>query len=150
MCYLDSSGRFDSSVTIRTAAVSNGQVHVWGGGGIVALNYVNSRPRDGHTVLAITPTHLFAMARGRGPLAIDDLVGIARATDDPIVVMVRAESELDTLADLVALGRERPIKWGTTQIGSVDHVQEQVGILGLVLLAQATQSADWLELFLRA
>ena len=93
-----------------------------GGGGIVALNYVNSRPRDGHTVLAITPTHLFAIARGQGPIRIEDLVPVARATDDPIVVMVRGDSDVQSLADLIALGRERPIKWGTTQIGGVDHV----------------------------
>ena len=93
-----------------------------GGGGLVAMSYVGSRPRDGHTVMGITPTHLFALARGQGPLAIDDLVGVARATDDPIVVMVRAGGEVETLEDLITLGRERPIKWGTTQIGSVDHV----------------------------
>jgi len=93
-----------------------------GGGGIVALNYVSNRPRDGHTVLAITPTHLFAIARGQGPLSIDDLVGVARATDDPIVVMVRGDSEVETLTELIELGRQRPIKWGTTQIGGVDHV----------------------------
>ena len=93
-----------------------------GGGGVVAMSYVNNRPRDGHTVLAITPTHLFAIARGQGPLSIDDLVGVARATDDPIVVMVRGDNEVQTLAELIQLGHERPIKWGTTQIGGVDHV----------------------------
>lgn len=93
-----------------------------GGGGVVAMNYVHNRPRDGHTVLAITPTHLFAIARGQGPIKIDDLVAIARSTDDPIVVMVRGDSPMQTLADLIELGRQRPIKWGTTQIGSVDHV----------------------------
>jgi len=93
-----------------------------GGGGVVAMNYVNNRPRDGHTVLAITPTHLFAIARGQGPLTMDDLVGVARATDDPIVVMVRHDSDVQTLDDLIELGRGRPIKWGTTQIGGVDHV----------------------------
>ena len=65
-----------------------------GGGGVVAMTYVDNRPRDGHTVLAITPTHLFAIARGLGPLSIDDLVGVARATDDPIVVMVRGDNEI--------------------------------------------------------
>ena len=93
-----------------------------GGGGVVAMAYVNNRPRDGHTVLAITPTHLFAIARGQGPLSIDDLVGVARATDDPIVVMVRSDSQLQTLEELIDSGREQPIKWGTTQIGGVDHV----------------------------
>lgn len=93
-----------------------------GGGGVVAMNYVDSRPRDGRTVLAITPTHLFAIARGQGPFDIDDLVPVARATDDPIVVTVRAASDIEDLEDLIALGRERPIKWGTTQIGGIDHV----------------------------
>ncbi len=93
-----------------------------GGGGIVAMTYVNNRPRDGHTVLAITPTHLFAIARGQGPLSIDDLVGVARAADDPIVVMVRGDSKIQTLPELIELGRQQSIKWGTTQIGGIDHV----------------------------
>jgi tripartite-type tricarboxylate transporter receptor subunit TctC len=93
-----------------------------GGGGVVAMNYVWGRPRDGYTVLAITPTHLFAIARGQGPVKIDDLVAVARSTDDPIVVMVRHDSPVNTLNDLIELGRQRPIKWGTTQIGGVDHV----------------------------
>lgn len=93
-----------------------------GGGGLVAMSYVDSQPRDGYTIMGITPTHLFALARGQASLTIDDLVGVARAADDPIVVMVRATSNVETLDDLIALGRERPIKWGTTQIGSIDHV----------------------------
>lgn len=105
-----------------------------GGGGVVAMNYVNNRPRDGHTVLAITPTHLFAMARGQGPLNIEDLVAVARATDDPLVVMVRDDSPVQSLSDLIELGRERPIKWGTTQIGGVDHVAG--AILGQVAETQ--------------
>ena len=93
-----------------------------GGGGLVAMSYMSMQPRDGYTLMGITPTHFFALARGQAKLSIDDLVGIARAADDPIVVMVRADSAVETLDDLVALGRLRPIKWGATQIGSVDHV----------------------------
>ncbi len=93
-----------------------------GGSGLVAMSYVNGRPRDGYTVMGITPTHLFALARGQAKLSIDDFVGVVRATDDPIVVMVRADSDIETLGELIALGRKRPIKWGATQIGSVDHV----------------------------
>ncbi len=93
-----------------------------GGGGVLAMNYVNEKERDGYTLMAITPTHLFAIARNQGPLEIDDLVGVVRTTDDPIVVMVRADSEIETLDDLIEAGRDNPIKWGTTQIGGVDHV----------------------------
>lgn len=93
-----------------------------GGGGRVAMNYVKSRPADGQTVMAITPTHLFTMASGKAPLGIDDIKGVIRSTDDPIVVMVRGDSPLQTMEDLVAAGKSSPIKWGTTQIGGVDHV----------------------------
>lgn len=93
-----------------------------GGGGRVAMNYVKSRPADGHTVMAITPTHLFTMAGGNSPLGIDDIKGVIRSTDDPIIVMVRGDSPLRTMEDLVAAGQGAPIKWGTTQIGGVDHV----------------------------
>lgn len=101
-----------------------------GGGGVVALNYAASRPRDGYTVLALTPTHLLTMARGQGEIGIDDLVGLVRATDDPLVVSVRAGSGLDSLQDLFALGRQRPIRWGTGLVGGGDH-------LAGVLLARA-------------
>ena len=93
-----------------------------GGGGLVSMSYFSTRPRDGYTLMGITPTHLFAIARNQGPLRIEDLVGVARAADDPIVVMVRASSDVETLAQLIALGRQRPIKWGATQIGGIDHV----------------------------
>ncbi len=93
-----------------------------GGGGIVAMNYVANRPADGYTVLAITPTHLYAIARGQGPFGMNDLVPVVRATDDPIVVTVRGNSAIETLEDLIRRGRERAITWGTTQIGGVDHV----------------------------
>jgi len=111
------------TIGARTALNTNmAVVPKTGGGGVVAMNYVNNRPRDGYTVLSITPTHLFAIARGQGPLAIDDLVGVARAADDPLVVMVREDSPVESLNDLIELGRTRSIKWGTTQIGGVDHV----------------------------
>jgi len=101
-----------------------------GGGGVVAMSYVESRARDGHTVLAVTPTHLLAMARGQGGIGIDDLVGIVRATDDPLVVAVRADAGFATLNELLSLGRERPINWGTGLVGGGDH-------LAGVLLARA-------------
>ncbi len=93
-----------------------------GASGVISMNYLSTRPRDGYTLMGITPTHLFAIARRQGPLRIEDLVGVARAADDPIVVMVRATSNVQTLAQLVALGKQRPLKWGSTQVGGIDHV----------------------------
>ncbi len=47
---------------------------------------------------------------------------MARATDDPLVITVLSDSGIDDIEDLIALGLDRPIKWGSTQVGSIDHV----------------------------
>nr|WP_300314653.1 tripartite tricarboxylate transporter substrate binding protein [Halomonas sp.] len=93
-----------------------------GGGGSVAMSYLSEQPADGYTVMAVTPTHLFTMMRGNAPLSIDDIQGVARATDDPIIVMVRGDSDYQTLDQLIEAGQQGTIKWGGTQIGGVDHI----------------------------
>lgn len=93
-----------------------------GGGGATAMNYINSRPRDGYTIMTITPTHLMTIARGKSPLKIGDLVGLARATDDPQLLMVKASSPFKSIQDLLAEGKKRPLKVGGTQVGGIDQV----------------------------
>lgn len=93
-----------------------------GGGGSVAMSYLSEQSADGYTVMAVTPTHLFTMMRGNAPLSIDDIQGVARATDDPIIVMVRGDSDYQTLDQLIEAGQQGTIKWGGTQVGGVDHI----------------------------
>jgi len=101
-------------------------VNKTGGSGAAALAYAASRPKDGYTIMLITQTHLLTMIRSKTPTQFDDLVPLARATDDPQIVMVRKESPLKKVADLVAAGKARSLKFGTTQLGGVDHI----GVLG--------------------
>ncbi|MDH3597283.1 MAG: tripartite tricarboxylate transporter substrate binding protein [Rhodospirillales bacterium] len=96
-----------------------------GGSGSKALMYVNSQPRDGYTIMTITQSHLFQIAQGKVPLKIDDLVGLARATDDPQIVCVPGNSPIKTLEDLIAASKDKGkggLKWGTTFVGGADHV----------------------------
>ena len=93
-----------------------------GGAGAVAMNYANKQPRDGYTIMTITPTHLLTIAQGKSALKVDDLVGIARATDDPQILMVSAKSPFKTADDLLAAAKTRPIKFGGTQVGGIDHI----------------------------
>lgn len=93
-----------------------------GGGGAVAMNYVADRDADGHTVMAITPTHLITMARGRAPIGIDDIRGVVRSTDDPIIVVVNVETGITSIDELVAESQNDPITWGGTQAGGIDHI----------------------------
>jgi len=95
-----------------------------GGSGAAALVYARSQPRDGYTIMTITQSHIFQIIQNKVPVTIDELVGIARATDDPTVVAVPADSEINTLEDLIkASGKaEKGLKWGTTFVGGADHV----------------------------
>lgn len=102
-----------------------------GGSGAAAHKYVAGRPKDGCTIMALTQSHLYTIARGKSVLNIDDLVGIARAMDDPTFVVVSGKSNLKSLADLIAASKKKPINFGVAQIGGTEHI-------GLATLAKAT------------
>jgi len=101
-----------------------------GGSGAKAHSYVLDQPADGHTILALTQTHLYTMARGKTKLGIDDIVGVARAMEDPTFIVVGGKSKHKTLADLVAASKDKPLNWGVAQIGGTEHI-------GLALFAKA-------------
>lgn len=95
-----------------------------GGSGSAALMYTNSQPRDGYTVMTITQSHIFQIIQKKVPIAIEDLVGIARATDDPNVIAVNTNSKIKTLEDLIAASKDAKggLKWGTSFAGGADHI----------------------------
>ncbi|WP_419906699.1 Bug family tripartite tricarboxylate transporter substrate binding protein [Hoeflea sp.] len=93
-----------------------------GGGGTVAMSYAAGKPADGHTLMAITPTHLITMARGRAPISIDEIKGVVRSTDDPIIVVVNKKSGINSIDDLKSAAESASIKWGGTQAGGIDHI----------------------------
>jgi putative tricarboxylic transport membrane protein len=93
-----------------------------GGSGAAALQYALERPRDGHTIMLITQTHLLTILRSKGQFKYEDLVPLARATEDPQVLMVGKNNPLKTAQDFLAAGRGKALKWGTTHVGSVDHI----------------------------
>lgn len=93
-----------------------------GGGGAVAMSYVSGKAADGHTVMAITPTHLITMARGRAPIGIDDIKGVVRSADDPIIVVAHSSTGFTNINDLIEASKETSVKWGGTQVGGIDHI----------------------------
>lgn len=95
-----------------------------GGSGSASLMYLNSRPRDGHTILTLTQSHIFQIIQKKVPLKIEDIVGLARATDDPQVIAVPANSKIKSLQDVIAASKDKQggLKWGTTFAGGADHV----------------------------
>jgi len=93
-----------------------------GGSGAAAHAYADSKPRDGYTMLALTQTHFYTLARGKSKLKIGNLVGVARAMDDPTFITVGANSKFKTLADLIAASKTAPLNWGVAQIGGTEHI----------------------------
>ena len=93
-----------------------------GGVGASALNYVNSRPRDGYTVFALLPGHLMTIARGNSPIGLDKIVPLVRGCDEPNLLMVKGDGPFKSVQDLVAEGEKRKIKFAGGHIGAIDHI----------------------------
>lgn len=92
------------------------------GSGAQALQYLASKPADGHTLILVTQTHLLTQLRNPAIPQFADLIPVARATADPQMVLVRRDSPFRTPADLIAAGRQRSLRFGGTHVGGVDHV----------------------------
>lgn len=98
-------------------------VYKRGGAGKSAHEYLMSRPADGHTLLALTQTHFYTIARGKTPISADDIVGVARAMDDPTFIVVRKDSPYKTIDDLIKDAKGgKTLNWGVSQIGGTEHV----------------------------
>ncbi len=106
----------------QTLGVDMNVIAKRGGSGAKAHAYVNGKPRDGYTLMALTQSHLYTIARGKSVLKIDDLVGVARAMDDPTLVAVSARSPYGSLAELIAASKKKPLNWGVSQIGGTEHI----------------------------
>lgn len=92
-----------------------------GGNGAVSINYLESQPADGYTILAITPSHLATIAQGKVKVKFEDLIGIARMTDDPQYLMVKKGKYASAKA-MIEAGQKGKLKIGGTQVGGVDHI----------------------------
>lgn len=94
-----------------------------GGNGAAAMNYFKGRPADGHTILTFTIGHAITMAKGKTNLKVEEMAPIARGTNDPQILMVNCKkSEYKTPEELVAGMKEKKLKFGTTNVGGIDHI----------------------------
>jgi putative tricarboxylic transport membrane protein len=93
-----------------------------GGSGAAALQYALDKPRDGHVIMLITQTHLLTIMRSKGQFKYEDLVPLARATEDPQMLMVGKNSPYKTPQDFFKAAKGKAMKFGTTHVGSIDHI----------------------------
>jgi putative tricarboxylic transport membrane protein len=79
-----------------------------GGGGTIALAYLNQQERNGHHVMVTTPTLLTNHITGRSRFNYTDVTPLAQLGSDFVVFSVRSESSLRTARDLADRIRADP------------------------------------------
>ena len=97
-------------------------VYKLGGGARAAHEYMAGQEPTGHAIYALTPTHLYTIARGRSPIGMEDIVGVARAMSDPSVIVVRADSPYDSYKEFVKASQDQALTWGVAQVGGTEHI----------------------------
>lgn len=96
-----------------------------GAGGLIGTDYVAKQPADGYTLLVShAAVHVYAAATRRTmPFdAVGDFSHIGMLVEAPMVLLVRAQSPFQTLDQYVTAARAKPVRYGTSGIGSANHL----------------------------
>ena len=105
-----------------------------GAGGIIGTDVAAKAPADGYTLLVShASVHVFGAAT-RPTLPFDpvgDFTHMVQLVEAPNIILVRANSPFQTLDQLLTAARTRPIRYGSSGIGSAPH------LLGAMLSAEA-------------
>jgi tripartite-type tricarboxylate transporter receptor subunit TctC len=108
-----------------------------GAGGLRMVNTMLASEPDGLTI-AITNTIGLASAQVSGQaenLDLEELTWLGRLSDEPMTVLVRDDSEFQTMADLQAAAEDAPLRGAITSLGA------SLGV-GALLVADAYE-LDW-------
>jgi tripartite-type tricarboxylate transporter receptor subunit TctC len=96
-----------------------------GAGGLIGTQYVSSQPADGYTLLVShASVHVYATAtRKVMPFdPIGDFTHVGMLVEAPMVLLVRAASPFQTLAQYVEAAKTKPVRYGSSGIGSANHL----------------------------
>lgn len=96
-----------------------------GAGGLIGTDLVAKAPADGYTLLVShASVHIYATAtRNVMPFdAVSDFTHMAMLVEAPMVLLVRAQSPYQSLAQYVAAAKTKPVRYGTSGIGSANHL----------------------------
>jgi tripartite-type tricarboxylate transporter receptor subunit TctC len=96
-----------------------------GAGGLIGTDYVSKQAADGYTLLVShAAVHVYAAATRRtlpfDPVA--DFTHLGMLVEAPMVLIVRAQSPFQTLDQYITAARTKPVRYGTSGIGSANHL----------------------------
>jgi tripartite-type tricarboxylate transporter receptor subunit TctC len=92
--------------------------NVTGGGGLEAIQDLNSGPADGRTLLAVSPPGEYMSKLGGAELGDEVFTMIGSANTDPGLIAVPKDSPFNTLADLNAWAKSNKANAGVTRLNS--------------------------------
>lgn len=96
-----------------------------GAGGLIGTQHVAGQPADGYTLLVShASVHVYATAtRKVMPFdPIGDFTHLGMLVEAPMTLLVRANSPYQTLAQYVDAARTKPVRYGSSGIGSANHL----------------------------
>lgn len=121
----DGFARESQQVLRGESIINNVQVvNIPGAGGTIGLSQFVRTPGVSDKLLVTGGVMVGAIALGEGGATFDDVVPVARLADDYAALVVPADSELETLEDLMVAWRENPTgtSVGGGSLGSIDHL----------------------------
>jgi tripartite-type tricarboxylate transporter receptor subunit TctC len=96
-----------------------------GAGGLIGTDYVAKQPADGYTLLVShASVHIYAAAT-RNVMPFDpvaDFSHLGMLVEAPMVLLVRGQSPVQSLAQYVTMAKTRPVRYGTSGVGSANHL----------------------------
>ncbi len=110
-----------------------------GAGGLIGSSFVLKSPPDGYTVLNMSSTYAIQAAIGKNLNfdPINDMQPIIMISRDPTILVVRIDSPLNNVQDLIAAAKKNPGKLthGSAGIGSIAHLgtEELAHLMGISL-----------------
>lgn len=112
---------------LQAAGLASGvQVsNIAGAGGTIGLaQFVTSKKRKGDAILVGGLVMLGAILTNQSPVSLADVTPLARLTGEYQLIVVPANSPLQTMADLVAALQADPgaVSWGGGSAGGTDHI----------------------------
>lgn len=114
--------------------------NVEGAGGSVGIaQLANDEKGNDHQLMMMGLVMVGAIATNQSPVTLDDVTPIARLTTEFEVVVVPADSEYQTLDDLMTAFQADPtaISWGGGSAGGTDHIL--VGLMAQAVGVDPTQ-----------
>jgi tripartite-type tricarboxylate transporter receptor subunit TctC len=96
-----------------------------GAGGLIGTDYVSKQPADGYTLLVShASVHVYATATRRTmPFdAVADFTHMGMLVEAPMVLLVRGASPFQTLEQYVTAAKTKPVRYGSSGIGSANHL----------------------------